>query len=282
MQITIIGGGSYQWAPTLIVDLLRTESIRPLRLVLEDIDPDPLPTMEAFAKLARRQARHRGRRHHHHRPAPRTRGRRLRGRDHLDRRVRRRCASISRFPPATASTSRSATPSARAASTGRCATSRCSSGIGKDMEEVCPDAWMLNITNPMTSLTRSVCRETSHQDRRALPRGRQLLARPRHRLGHAAREDAADGGRGEPLPGHHRTRRERHRRARAARHDGRRPRRLGHDRPRAAGVGARRSRGLLRARLREAPLPEALDCSSVGACSRAQATGTSPSSFPRS
>src|ERR1700723_1242838 len=33
-------------------------------------------------------------------------------------------------------------------------------GIGRDMEEVCPDAWMLNITNPMTSLTRSVCRET--------------------------------------------------------------------------------------------------------------------------
>jgi alpha-galactosidase len=34
-------------------------------------------------------------------------------------------------------------------------------GIGKDMEEICPDAWMLNITNPMTVLTRSVCRETS-------------------------------------------------------------------------------------------------------------------------
>ena len=29
-----------------------------------------------------------------------------------------------------------------------------------DMAEVCPDAWMLNITNPMTCLTRAVCRET--------------------------------------------------------------------------------------------------------------------------
>ena len=28
------------------------------------------------------------------------------------------------------------------------------------MAEVCPDAWMLNITNPMTCLTRAVCRET--------------------------------------------------------------------------------------------------------------------------
>ncbi len=34
-------------------------------------------------------------------------------------------------------------------------------GIGHDMEQLCPDAWMLNITNPMTALTRSVCRETS-------------------------------------------------------------------------------------------------------------------------
>ena len=34
-------------------------------------------------------------------------------------------------------------------------------GIGRDMEQGCPDAWMLNITNPMTCLTRSVCRETS-------------------------------------------------------------------------------------------------------------------------
>jgi alpha-galactosidase len=34
-------------------------------------------------------------------------------------------------------------------------------GIARDMEQICPDAWLLNITNPMTALTRSVCRETS-------------------------------------------------------------------------------------------------------------------------
>jgi alpha-galactosidase len=33
-------------------------------------------------------------------------------------------------------------------------------GIGRTMEEVCPDAWLFNITNPMTTLTRAVCRET--------------------------------------------------------------------------------------------------------------------------
>ena len=33
-------------------------------------------------------------------------------------------------------------------------------GIGRDMAEVAPDAWLLNVTNPMTALTRSVRRET--------------------------------------------------------------------------------------------------------------------------
>ena len=29
-------------------------------------------------------------------------------------------------------------------------------GIAQDMEELCPDAWMLNLTNPMTTICRSV------------------------------------------------------------------------------------------------------------------------------
>jgi alpha-galactosidase len=33
-------------------------------------------------------------------------------------------------------------------------------GVAEDVAEVCPDAWLLNITNPMTCLTRAVCRET--------------------------------------------------------------------------------------------------------------------------
>ena len=34
-------------------------------------------------------------------------------------------------------------------------------GIARDMEAVCPDAWLLNLTNPMTTLCRAVTRETS-------------------------------------------------------------------------------------------------------------------------
>jgi alpha-galactosidase len=33
--------------------------------------------------------------------------------------------------------------------------------IAKDMEELCPDAWLFNFTNPLTPITRAVCRETS-------------------------------------------------------------------------------------------------------------------------
>ena len=52
MQVTIIGGGSYQWAPKLITDLLNTPSLAGMHLVLEDIDPAPLAKMEAVARIA--------------------------------------------------------------------------------------------------------------------------------------------------------------------------------------------------------------------------------------
>ena len=33
--------------------------------------------------------------------------------------------------------------------------------IARDMEDLCPDAWLMNITNPMTTICRAVTRETS-------------------------------------------------------------------------------------------------------------------------
>ena len=49
-QVTIVGGGSYQWAPELMADLFATPALAGMRLVLEDIDPRPLPKMEALAR----------------------------------------------------------------------------------------------------------------------------------------------------------------------------------------------------------------------------------------
>jgi alpha-galactosidase/6-phospho-beta-glucosidase family protein len=52
MQVTIIGGGSYQWTPTLMTDLLATPSLAGCHLVLMDIDPTPLPKMAALVTRA--------------------------------------------------------------------------------------------------------------------------------------------------------------------------------------------------------------------------------------
>src|SRR5581483_6938881 len=49
-RVTIIGGGSYQWTPELLADLLSTPSLAGCRIVLEDIDPEPLPKMKALGE----------------------------------------------------------------------------------------------------------------------------------------------------------------------------------------------------------------------------------------
>ena len=81
--------------------------------------------------------------------------------------------------------------------------------IARDMEELCPDAWMLNITNPMTTLCRAMTRETSiktvglcHEITGAQFALSQLLdvELPRARL---------RGRRREPPPDHHRAARRR-------------------------------------------------------------------------
>ncbi len=49
-RITIIGGGSYQWTPKLLVDFVNTPALREAEIVLHDIDPAPLPKMVALAE----------------------------------------------------------------------------------------------------------------------------------------------------------------------------------------------------------------------------------------
>jgi alpha-galactosidase len=161
MQVTIIGGGSYQWGPTLTADLLLTPAFADGgHLVLEDVDPAPLGPMEALAE---------------------------RMIDHLGVSVtvstttdQRTSLAGSDFVVVTISTggfesmrvdldvpARHGIRQSVGDSVGPGGVNRSLRnipvlvGIGRDMEELCPDAWMLNITNPMTALTRSVCRETS-------------------------------------------------------------------------------------------------------------------------
>jgi alpha-galactosidase len=159
MQVTIIGGGSYQWSPKLITDLLAVAPLADMHLVLEDIDPAPLPKMEAYARLANEKM-----------------GTKMTVETTTDQ---RRAVDGADFVIVTISTGGFESmaldidiPAAHGIrqsvgdSVGPGGISRSLRNIpvliaiGRDMEQGCPDAWMLNITNPMTCLTRSVCRET--------------------------------------------------------------------------------------------------------------------------
>ncbi|MGH9016676.1 MAG: hypothetical protein ACRDY1_02905 [Acidimicrobiales bacterium] len=159
MQVTIIGGGSYQWSPKLITDLLAVAPLADMHLVLEDIDPDPLEKMEAYARLANDKM-----------------GTKITVDSTTDQ---RRALDGADFVIVTISTggfdsmaldidvpARHGIKQSVGDSVGPGGISRSLRnipilvGIGRDMEQGCPDAWMLNITNPMTCLTRSVCRET--------------------------------------------------------------------------------------------------------------------------
>lgn len=56
-RITFIGGGSNQWTPMLVTDIVNTPSLHEAEIVLEDINPAPLPKM---ASLVEHLARLRG------------------------------------------------------------------------------------------------------------------------------------------------------------------------------------------------------------------------------
>src|SRR5580700_4008215 len=159
MQVTIIGGGSYQWSPKLITDLLAVAPLADMHLVLEDIDPAPLQKMEVFARLANDKM-----------------GTKSTVATTTDQ---RRAVDGADFVIVTISTggfdsmaldldipAKYGIRQSVGDSVGPGGISRSLRnipvlvGIGRDMEQICPEAWMLNITNPMTALTRSVCRET--------------------------------------------------------------------------------------------------------------------------
>jgi len=160
VQVTIIGGGSYQWTPKLMTDVLATPSLRGCHLVFMDIDPAPLPKMAALVARANEAL-----------------GARATVETTTDR---RRALEGADFVVVTISTggfasmavdldvpARYGIRQSVGDSVGPGGINRSLRNIPKmieiarDMEEVCPDAWLLNITNPMACLTRAVARETS-------------------------------------------------------------------------------------------------------------------------
>ena len=49
-RIVIIGGASLQWVPKLFLDIVNTPSLVESEIVLQDIDPAPLPDVSDFIR----------------------------------------------------------------------------------------------------------------------------------------------------------------------------------------------------------------------------------------
>ncbi len=157
--VVIVGGGSYQWTPELLADLLGTPSLHGARIVLEDIDPAPLEKMEALGhKLDEVMGAG---------VAITTTTDQRRALDGADFVIV--TISTGGFDSMTVDLEVPARYGIRQSvgdTVGPGGITRALRnvpvlvGIAADMEEACPDAWLLNITNPMTCLTRAVCRES--------------------------------------------------------------------------------------------------------------------------
>jgi alpha-galactosidase len=160
VKIVFVGGGSYQWAPVIGRDLMLHKHLRGSTLVLYDIDPKPLPAMR---KLLRKIAA--------------AAGTGFKVKATTEPREAFAGADFAILSITTGGYDMMEHDLAIPAKYGIFQTVGDTVGpgglvralrnvpaiveIGRLMEKHCPDAWMLNLTNPMTVLTRTFLRETS-------------------------------------------------------------------------------------------------------------------------
>jgi alpha-galactosidase len=159
-RIVIIGGGSAQWVPKLLVDVANTPSLHDAEIVLEDVNAASLQVMAAWvARIAE------------------IRGIGLHAITTTDQ---RQALAGADFVVVSISTGgfasmrhdleipeRYGIRHSVGDTVGPGGIMRALRnipvlvGIARDMDEICPDAWLLNLTNPMTALCRAVTRETT-------------------------------------------------------------------------------------------------------------------------
>ena len=159
-RIAIVGGGSYQWVPKLLVDVANTPSLHGAEIVIEDIDPAPVPRMvelvEHIGKVRKIPLRAVG-----------TTDQReaLEGSDFVV--VSISTGGFESMRQDLEIPARYGIRQSVGDTVGPGGVSRSLRNIpvllsvAGDMEHLCPDAWLLNLTNPMTALCRAVTRETS-------------------------------------------------------------------------------------------------------------------------
>lgn len=159
-RITIIGGGSYQWVPKLLVDIANTPVLHEAEIVIEDIDPAPITRM---VELVEHVADVRG---IGLRATGTTNQRKaLEGADYVV--VSISTGGFESMRHDLEIPERYGIRQSVGDSVGPGGIIRALRNIpvfldiARDMEELCPDAWLLNLTNPMTTICRAVTRESS-------------------------------------------------------------------------------------------------------------------------
>src|SRR6266576_680598 len=161
-RIVVIGGGSFQWVPKLLIDLVNTPSLADAELVLEDVNPEPLEPMADFVRHVvdlkgvdltvstttnQKEA--------------------LAGADYVVVTIStggfasmRHDLEIPEKHGIKQSVGDTVGPGGIMRSLRNIPVLV---GIARDMQELCDDGWLLNLTNPMTALCRAVTRETNVQ-----------------------------------------------------------------------------------------------------------------------
>jgi len=161
-RIVVVGGGSYQWVPKLLIDLVNTPSLADAQLVLEDVNPEPLAPMADFVRhvvglkgvdltvsttTSQREA--------------------LAGADYVVVTISTGGFASMRHDleiPEKHGIKQSVGDTVGPGGIMRALRNiPVLLGIARDMQELCDDAWLLNLTNPMTTLCRAVTRETNVQ-----------------------------------------------------------------------------------------------------------------------
>jgi alpha-galactosidase len=159
-NITVVGGGSYHWAPRLLADFANTPSLTDAHVVLHDLDTERMMIMQDLGvEIAKR------------------RGIELKVEYESDRRRALEGADyvISAFSVGGFDSmqhdieipQRYGIRQPIGDSVGPGGIMRALRSIpvlldiARDIESVAPDAWLVNVTNPLTALCRSVTRETN-------------------------------------------------------------------------------------------------------------------------